>query len=54
MRAHADYPGPDGMAIPSLNYERMCIGLDDLAYLHTLEQLLEDSRSDQENGCCGR
>ena len=46
MRAHAVYPGPDGTAIPSLNYEWMRIGLDDLAYLNTLEQLLEVSRGE--------
>jgi hypothetical protein len=46
MRVHAVYPGPDGTAIPSLDYERMRIGLDDLAYLYTLEQLMEDSRAD--------
>jgi hypothetical protein len=46
LRAHAVYPGPDGTAIPSLDYERMRIGLDDLAYLHTLEQAMEDARAD--------
>jgi len=46
LRAHAVYPGPDGTAIPSLDYERMRIGLDDLAYLYTLEQVIEDSRDD--------
>jgi hypothetical protein len=44
LRTHAVYPGPEGAAIPSLDYERMRIGLDDLAYLHTLEQWLERSR----------
>ena len=46
LRAHAVYPGPNGTAIPSLGYEQMRIGLDDLAYLHTLEQAMEDSRAD--------
>ena len=46
MRAHAVYPGPNGTAIPSLDYERMRIGLDDLAYLHTLERQIEASRGD--------
>ena len=48
LRAHAVYPGPDGTAIPSLDYERMRIGLDDLAYLFTLERVIEDSRADPE------
>ena len=48
VRAHAVYPGPDGAAIPSLDYERMRIGLDDLAYLYTLERVIEDSRADPE------
>jgi hypothetical protein len=46
LRAHAVYPGPDGTAIPSLDYEWMRMGLDDLAYLHTLEQLVANSRDD--------
>lgn len=46
LRAHAVYPGPDGTAIPSLDYEWMRMGLDDLAYLHTLEQLVASSRSE--------
>ncbi|MEN8205412.1 MAG: hypothetical protein ABFS24_05300 [Pseudomonadota bacterium] len=46
LRVHAVYPGPDGTAIPSLDYEWMRMGLDDLAYLYTLEQLIEDSRGD--------
>jgi hypothetical protein len=48
LRAHAVYPGPDGTAIPSLDYEWMRMGLDDLAYLYTLEQLIEGSRGDPE------
>jgi hypothetical protein len=48
LHAHAAYPGPDGTTIPSLGYEWMRIGLDDLAYLHTLEQVLEDVRTDPE------
>ena len=47
---HAVYPGPDGgTAVPSLDYERMRIGLDDLAYLNTLEQLLAQSRDEPGN-----
>jgi hypothetical protein len=44
MGAHIVYPGPDGAAVPSLEYEWMRIGLDDLAYLHTLEERIETSR----------
>jgi hypothetical protein len=32
------YPGPRGTTLPTLPYERMRLGLDDLAYLHTLEE----------------
>ncbi len=46
LRAHAVYPGPDGTAVPSLDYERMRIGLDDLAYLYTLERVVEASREE--------
>jgi hypothetical protein len=46
MRAHIVYPGPDGTSIPSLNYEWMRMGLDDLAYLYTLEKTLDDARRD--------
>jgi len=45
LRAAAVYPGPNGMAIPSLAYEWMRIGLDDLAYLNTLSRTLERNRS---------
>jgi hypothetical protein len=48
LHAHAAYPGPDGTAIPSLDYEWMRMGLDDLAYLFTLEQLIEGSRGEPE------
>ncbi|NOR40195.1 MAG: DUF4091 domain-containing protein [Gammaproteobacteria bacterium] len=48
MRSHAVYPGQNGTAIPSLGYEWMRIGLDDLAYLYTLEQVLEHARNDPE------
>ena len=48
LRAHAVYPGPDGTAIPSLDYEWMRIGLDDMAYLYTLERLIDESREDPE------
>lgn len=41
LRPHAVYPGANGSAIPSLKYEWMRIGLDDLAYLHTLAHRLE-------------
>ena len=46
MRGHIVFPGPDGTAIPSLNYEWMRMGLDDLAYLYTLEQFIDASRKD--------
>jgi hypothetical protein len=38
--------GLGGMALPLLDYERMRIGLDDLAYLNTLEHLVEACRHD--------
>ncbi len=44
MRGHLVYPGPNGSAIPTLRYEWMRMGLDDLAYLHTLEKALEEAR----------
>ncbi|NNL76933.1 MAG: DUF4091 domain-containing protein [Desulfobacterales bacterium] len=44
MSGHIVFPGPDGTAIPSLNYEWMRMGLDDLAYLYTLEQAIDASR----------
>jgi Glycoside hydrolase 123, catalytic domain len=46
MRGHIVYPGPNGTAIPSLNYEWMRMGLDDLAYLYTLEQVIDATRKD--------
>jgi len=46
LHAPAVYPGPGGTAVPSLDYEWMRIGLDDLAYLNTLQRALEDSRGD--------
>ena len=46
MRSHIVYPGPDGTAIPSLNYEWMRMGLDDLAYLNTLEKAIEAAREE--------
>ena len=49
LRNHAVYPGPDGITVPSLDYERMRMGLDDLAYLNTLEQLLAQSRDEPGN-----
>lgn len=44
MHGDAAYPGPDGSTVPSIGYELMRIGLDDLAYLHTLELALVASR----------
>ena len=38
------YPGPGGTTIPSLDYEWMRIGLDDLAYVYTLEQRIRETR----------
>ena len=46
LRNPTVYPGPDGITVPSLDYERMRIGLDDLAYLNTLEQWLAQSRDE--------
>jgi glycosyl hydrolase family 123 len=46
MSGHIVFPGPDGTAIPSLNYEWMRMGLDDFAYIYTLEQTIEDARKD--------
>ena len=34
------FPGPGATMIPSLDFERMRMGFDDLAYLYTLEQLV--------------
>jgi hypothetical protein len=42
--AHSAYPGPGGTVIPSPAYESMRMGLDDLAYLYTLEQKLDAAR----------
>jgi hypothetical protein len=44
LAGHIAYPGPAGGVIPSLEYEWMRIGLDDLAYLHTLEERIEAGR----------
>ena len=44
MRSHIVYPGPDGTAIPSISYEWMRMGLDDLAYLYTLEKAIDAAR----------
>ena len=38
MGAPTVFPGPDGTVIPSLDYQRMLMGLNDLAYLNTLEK----------------
>ena len=40
MKGQLVFPGPGGKAIPSLDYQRMRMGFDDLAYLYTLEQLV--------------
>lgn len=41
---HLVYPGPEGACVPSLEYEWMRMGLDDLAYIHTLEKRIEENR----------
>jgi len=46
MRGHLVYPGPNGTAVPTLRYEWMRMGLDDLAYLYTLEKTVEEARKD--------
>ncbi len=46
MRGDVVYPGPDGGVTPSPEYEWVRIGLDDLAYLNTLEQAIEAARKD--------
>jgi hypothetical protein len=46
LRRHVAYPGPNGTIVPSLNYEWMRMGLDDLAYLYTLEFSFEMARKD--------
>jgi hypothetical protein len=48
MNAHIAYPGPQGTTIPSLDYEWMRMGLDDLAYIYTLERTIEASRDQNE------
>ena len=48
MNAHIAYPGPRGTVIPSLDYEWMRMGLDDLAYIYTLEKTIEASRDRKE------
>ena len=48
MRGHIVFPGPACTAIPSLHYEWMRMGLDDLAYLYTLEQAINATREDTE------
>jgi len=45
MRAQTVYPGPKGSVISSLDYQRMRMGFDDLAYLYTLEQLLASRKN---------
>ena len=49
------FPGPSGKVIPSLDYQRMRMGFDDLAYLYTLEQLLAARRDmAADNGALAR
>lgn len=43
----AVYPGPDDRILSTIPYERMRQGLDDLAYLHTLENMIENASSSQ-------
>jgi hypothetical protein len=43
-RAQLVFPGPDGTVIPSVDYQRMCMGFNDFNYLYTLEQLLAPGR----------
>ena len=38
------FPGPEGSVISSLDYQRMRMGFNDLAYLYTLEQLMAAER----------
>jgi hypothetical protein len=45
MGAHIVCPGPDGTSVPSLEYEWMRMGLDDLAYLNTLERRIDEKRN---------
>jgi hypothetical protein len=45
MGAHIVYPGPGGTCVPSLEYEWMRMGLDDLAYIYTLEKIIDENRS---------
>ncbi len=37
------YPGPGTMIAPTISYELMRQGLNDLAYLHTLETMTEQA-----------
>lgn len=43
----AIYPGPDNTILTTIPYERMRQGLDDLAYLYTLEYLTKKTSSSQ-------
>lgn len=45
MGAQLVFPGPESTVIPSLDYQRMRMGLDDLAYVYTLEQLLASRKN---------
>ncbi len=44
LRSALIFPGPGGTVIHSLEYERMRMGLDDLAYLYTLERTIAAAR----------
>lgn len=43
----AIYPGTDDTILSTIPYERMRQGLDDLAYLHTLQYMTENAASNQ-------
>jgi hypothetical protein len=46
MRSQLVYPGPNNTMVHTLRYEMMRLGFDDLAYLYTLEQLIEARHAD--------
>jgi hypothetical protein len=48
LKPHFTYPGPRGATFPSLDYEWMRMGLDDLAYLNTLELAILATRARNE------
>lgn len=43
----AVFPRPDDSALSTIPYERMRLGLDDLAYIYTLEYWIENAPSSQ-------